>query len=540
MTELYYWYPNPFPTEDSEPIDVQVNARLIPVIVRGIEAIKARRNWLTDSDWSMATEALSEVQRDLLMGSSELTEEVRKLYRLLNTSLNGEVYTMGPDGVVSPPTAAVPPVSTNKANALRAHVGRMLHLNENAHTGQEYAPGAGVEGSPGLPSALSWSSRLLALQGVTGGFLGIGETPVTLANLLQAGRVNTPADEGVINDAFEEVLGVISQGGNVGQVLSTLLGTASDVATDGGLMALQAAAVAATVAAATAQQSAYLRMVGELSNLNLFLSGTNAALGAPPLPAQEVLIGRKDPQSVPQKAGDLLLDIATATGVTRGLIGETTQDGRVIPLLTQILDELQEQDGGGLPGQQFPVVLNTDQYNAIVGLLACICTGVSDGGGEPTGPPQFNPNVCGPSWTLKATWRPQASGASLFANDGMWTIENPQGTFTSSFTAPDLYSVIVALPSGPHDCRVQVQTSDGLEASAVAATLQPYNLQDNNAGAGRPQTDIAGADVCTSFIAYEEGASGQDIGYGLVVASNDGSIITPDNFAAFVTFQSFG
>ena len=129
------------------------------------------------------------------MGSciQDLIDSNDRLYRLLDTALNGTEYTATPDGaggsVVSPQIADVPPTSISAPNAMRAHVGRLWHLAESSTSGATYAAGAGVDGTPALSDAVALRAVLRRLiDGLDGG----GNDPPA-DNVLTALRGTSPA-----------------------------------------------------------------------------------------------------------------------------------------------------------------------------------------------------------------------------------------------------------------------------------------------------------------------------------------------------------
>lgn len=252
---------------------VAVDTHYIPGMLADLEGRKTRKRWLTDEDWELGYQALCQQGVDLLMpATSAIVESIDRLYRLLDTAFNGTQYLLNFDPIsntvaIDPPIPPTPsPAAPTTAFALRAQVARLRQLAENAATGQEFASDSALNGTVGLDFNGSWRARLEGVQGETGGFFGIGGTPVTLADLLKAGRINTPADQGLINDGFEEILTAVSQGGNIGAVLTDLLATGADAVTDGGV-------IAATLAAALAQAVTSATLAAQLDRIIAALDG---------------------------------------------------------------------------------------------------------------------------------------------------------------------------------------------------------------------------------------------------------------------------
>lgn len=283
-----------FPTAYGENVVlVPIDAALVPLISGVLQRFFIDTYWETREDYELGYNAFAEVLKAMAgNGLDELIESINRLYRLVDTTFNGTAYSAAAnpvtgDAEISPAIPAAPPAAVpSSPAALRAQVARLRQLAENAATGEEFAGGSALAGTVGLDFDGSWSARLLALRGTTGGFFGIGATPVTLADLLQAGRVNTPADQGLINDGVEEILTAVSQGGSIGGVIADLLGTGADVATDGGV-------IAATIAASLSSTIQLGIMAGQLDRLIKALDG-----GGLLPPADNVLQTLKDVETL--------------------------------------------------------------------------------------------------------------------------------------------------------------------------------------------------------------------------------------------------
>lgn len=252
---------------------VAVDAHYVPLIIADMEARKTPKLWASDAEWAIGYQALCQQGVNLLMpATTAIVDSIDRVYRLLDTALNGVAYTAS----IAPSTGEIAydppmPITPNPALpttpfALRAQIGRLRQLAENAATGQEFAAGSAMNGTVALDFDGSWRARLEALQGTTGGFFGIGGERVTLADLLQAGRINTAADQGLIADSFEEILTAVSQGANIGGVLTNILSAGADAATDGGV-------IAATLAASLAQAATSATLSSQLDRLIKSIDG---------------------------------------------------------------------------------------------------------------------------------------------------------------------------------------------------------------------------------------------------------------------------
>lgn len=242
---MYYEEPQEGPVIENTLL-VSVPAEYVPFTLASLEVRKARSFWKTDLDYSNALQGLSATQWGLLMNTAERIEQaVDRVYRLLDTTFNGTQYEAQPNGTVTPPIDPAPPASTSEGNALRAHVGRLWTLAENAHTGQTFSEGAGIEGGPALPEELSWTARMQELRGLTEpGIFGIGAKYAQLKDLLNAGRINKDEDQTSITDAINTITQGIDAGTDVVDIFQNAQQFLKTLATDGGLGALQLMAMA--------------------------------------------------------------------------------------------------------------------------------------------------------------------------------------------------------------------------------------------------------------------------------------------------------
>lgn len=254
------------------PILVEIEAEYIPLLFSALEKYHNRYFWVSDGDYSAGLQGILRLERALLTNMSEsIVTELQRIYRLIDTSFNGTQYTAAPAGEGLPPTITpalppVPPASTTEANALRAHVGRLWSLAENAHTGATFSAGAGIEGGAELPASLSWAARLLGVQGVRDTGWITPDQPVTLKMLLEASRINSTQDKDTIRNATTTLADTVTAGGSIADAIGDFLTAAADAGTDGGVIAVQLATSAA--------------LLLQLQRINVALNG-NPAVFAP-------------------------------------------------------------------------------------------------------------------------------------------------------------------------------------------------------------------------------------------------------------------
>ena len=157
---------------------------LIPFFRQYFAEMQKRYLWRTHNDWIGGYQAFAALEEELMAGCiQQLIAEQQRLYRLIDTSMNGTEYTLVGD-VVTPALPAVPPASVNATNSLRAHVTRIWQLAENEVAGVTAGPGEGVAGALALPDNQSTRAVLRRLvAGIDG-----NTTPAPVDNLLQALR----------------------------------------------------------------------------------------------------------------------------------------------------------------------------------------------------------------------------------------------------------------------------------------------------------------------------------------------------------------
>lgn len=166
--------------------------------------------WKTAEDYKRAYPVFAEIEAQMAGGSclQQLIDEQRRLYRLLDTALNGTQYVSAA-GVITPAIPAVPPASANATNALRAHVSRLWQLGENAVAGVTAGPGESIAGAPALPD--DGTARELLRRLITG--VDGNGTPAPGDNLLTAlrGTTEAGADRNVIDSTGGNLAALLDQ-----------------------------------------------------------------------------------------------------------------------------------------------------------------------------------------------------------------------------------------------------------------------------------------------------------------------------------------
>lgn len=247
-----------------------------------------RGYWLSEADYEAGYNAFAQVQAAMANNCLvELTESNNRLYRLLDTALNGTVYTADLAGEISPAIPVTPPSSTGAANAMRAHIGRLHQLAENAATGAAYAANSGIDGSPELDYNGSWRARLEAVQGeINAGWFGIGGNPATLADLVGALRVGSPDDTARITDAISAIAGdsALAQGSQAANIFSTI----TDLVVDTAEVGAEGAILGTLIASSLANAAMAGVLAGQIDRLIAALDG-GGLVPAVPAPAGSVI-----------------------------------------------------------------------------------------------------------------------------------------------------------------------------------------------------------------------------------------------------------
>jgi hypothetical protein len=221
----------------------------IPFLRRFFDEIQQPSRWATREDWYRAYQVFAEMEAELMSGClTELVEGQNRLYRLLDTALNGTVYSASGD---------FPPVVTPAIPA---------------------APPADVGAAPGL------RRQLLDGQGVINpGWLGIGGQPATTADIVKALRIGAPAQRDRITTALQ-ALQAASSG-------ATIFGTVEDLFADVANEIGEGAVVATLIASSMAQAAMMGLQAGQLDDLIAALNRVVASLdgGAETRPDSNVL-----------------------------------------------------------------------------------------------------------------------------------------------------------------------------------------------------------------------------------------------------------
>lgn len=266
---MKYVFPENYDT--AECVLVPINTSLIPFVAGALKIFEQRRTWQTETDYERGYNAFVELQIAMAGKCIQaLIDSNDRIYRLLDSALNGTAYTVTPAEEPPPapapdptrPTIApaipdAPPANPPIAPGLRARFERLVSLQDNFNNGRVYGGDLQNPLEPALSNDISMRQQLLNAQGIiNAGWFGIGGQPAKISDIVNALRIGNSTDQGLVNDALQEILGA---GSDTASIFNTVRGLLSDTVsgvTEGGILAtLIASSIAnAAIAGATAAQ----------------------------------------------------------------------------------------------------------------------------------------------------------------------------------------------------------------------------------------------------------------------------------------------
>lgn len=200
---------------------------LIPFTAGLFAPLENRRYWLSDDDHERGYAFAASCQEQLMTNClTNLVEAQERIYRLLDTSINGTLYEVtGTDPVtqrpiIEPVIPDVPPELPNPA---------LRPLLDRAYN-------APLTGDPPFtdPGLLE---ILRNFQGTIGaGWFGIGGQKATLANVVEALRIGNEATKVSLWQKMQGILDAGSDTALVAGFLEDLLADSVDALTDGGIL----------------------------------------------------------------------------------------------------------------------------------------------------------------------------------------------------------------------------------------------------------------------------------------------------------------
>lgn len=198
---------------------VPINATLIPLVAGALKHFEERRSWHSDEEHEKAYNAFAALEAQMTQCTMQaLLDSNDRLYRLLDSGLNGTVYTASGDPVVISPTIGdVPP----ELAVLPGMVARLDHLE----------------------------LMLDALPGtINPGWFGIGGAKATLADVVNALRIgNSDAGESFASQ-LEGIMGAGGDTATIGELVVTALNGSVSAVEEGGIFLVLSAGVVGMIA----------------------------------------------------------------------------------------------------------------------------------------------------------------------------------------------------------------------------------------------------------------------------------------------------
>lgn len=136
-------YPLAFPT-DYDParcVLVPVPLAFVPFVRLWFVQMQRRSTWSSEADYRQGYQVAAQIEAAMMSSCLQaLVESNERLYRLLDTTLNGTEYTaeLVDDQVVISP--AIPTVPSSVLRSIHSRLERLEYLLDNAYNGAEHAP----------------------------------------------------------------------------------------------------------------------------------------------------------------------------------------------------------------------------------------------------------------------------------------------------------------------------------------------------------------------------------------------------------------
>jgi hypothetical protein len=219
---------------------VPIDTALVPIVAGALLHFQLRGYWKTEADYAQGYNAFAELQAAMSGRCiTDLIEGQNRIYRLLDTALNGVSYvaTTDPATQITTITPELPIVTDPEAFS-----------------------------APGL------RAQLLAAQVViNAGWFGIGGQPATMADVVNALRIGSDGDTTRITDAIDAIAGDtgLAQASQAANVLGTVKSLFTDVTSGVG----EGAILGTLIATAIGNAAMLGVMSGQLDRLTASLDG---------------------------------------------------------------------------------------------------------------------------------------------------------------------------------------------------------------------------------------------------------------------------
>lgn len=260
----YFVKDQPAPAPDpGRSVLVEIDAGYVGIIVSAIEGRKPRSFWSSDADYEVGRAALTNIQEALLMGVSDITPALNRVYMAIRQLSTGEVFTLQGDGS-QPELPLVPPALP-------------------------------TDTAPGMLAILRDAQGV-----IPDGWFGLSSRFANLTDVTKALRAGEPTELDTLLDKID----LLGDASDITSIYRAVKGTATDLAglaEGGGTLATLVVATmaqAATAGLAAGQMDTLLTRVDTLlTKLDRLIASTDG--GAEERPAGNLL-------TVAEEARDLL------------------------------------------------------------------------------------------------------------------------------------------------------------------------------------------------------------------------------------------
>jgi hypothetical protein len=211
---------------------VPIDGALVPLVAGALRKFLESAVWETREDYELGYNAVGELLANMTNNcATELIESSNRLYRLLDTALNGQIYT-APTSDPADITPAIPLVPSDEIGEL-----------------------------PGL------RRQLLDLQGeLPAGFLGLFPRPATLADLVAALRQGSEEEGQNLLDRLD-LLGDVGDAAGIFNVVRGSVTDALEVGAEGGVLATLVVSTAGQAAMGAIIETRLITLAEKLDRL---------------------------------------------------------------------------------------------------------------------------------------------------------------------------------------------------------------------------------------------------------------------------------
>ena len=221
---------------------------IIPFFRQFFSEMQQRHRWQTRIDWLNAYQVFAELEEELMSSCmQQLIASNNQIYRLLDTALNGSVYTATTD-----PDTHITDITPD----------------------QPVVPDATTVGvAPGL------RRQLLDMQGIiNAGWFDIGGQPATLADVVNSLRVGSTGQKQNIIDTIRSILSTGASAASILSLIESLFADTVDGLGEGAILATLIATSLANVGMLDSLSTQISRLISSLDGGSIPAPGDNVLL----------------------------------------------------------------------------------------------------------------------------------------------------------------------------------------------------------------------------------------------------------------------